>query len=185
MTEDNTFYDYKIEVARHIRTCVIMDDYTDITRGCKTLEDVENKVREEIWKKGEVTGRDCGFYTDYVAAQTYLAGNFGLLENAIIEVGDNKNDWRKAIEDPAWGDVLVRCYVFEDAFIHVISDYECIDILKGYCDVSSPNRRSNGNAPRKGNGSKVGKISSTKGKSVKRTVPTKGRTVSKKKVVRR
>lgn len=88
----------------------------NVSECCKDLENL-------CWDNDSVTGNGSGSYTfDTVQAERNLVGNWGLLKEALVYMGQTDVDiLDKGAE---WCDVLIRCHILENVIINVLTDYD-------------------------------------------------------------
>ena len=83
----------------------------------------KKKLNDELWIEDSVTGNASGsYYCNAYKAEESIAHNWGLLEEALDEFGQNNiNVIEKGAE---WADVTIRCYLLGLAISEVLDDLE-------------------------------------------------------------
>lgn len=118
-------YDYETAVREDVQQA-IEDNYTEdeiIQHLAEDRDEWEEKLYDDLWVDDSVTGNASGSYTlnSYEAEQN-IAGNWGLLSEALDEFGESGAD---AIGNGAeWCDVTIRCYLLGGALSSVLDEYE-------------------------------------------------------------
>lgn len=128
-------YDYETAVREDVQQA-IEDNYTEdeiIQHLAEDRDEWEEKLYDDLWVDDSVTGNASGSYTfnSYEAEQN-IAGNWGLLSEALDEFGESGAD---AIGNGAeWCDVTIRCYLLGGALSSVLDEYEerYADEIKAY-----------------------------------------------------
>ena len=118
-------YDYETAVRDDVKQA-IEENYTEdeiIQHLAEERDEWEEKLYDDLWVDDSVTGNASGSYTfnSYEAEQN-IAGNWGLLSEALDEFGESGAD---AIGNGAeWCDVTIRCYLLGGALSSVLDEYE-------------------------------------------------------------
>lgn len=118
-------YDYETAVREDVQQA-IEENYTEdeiIQHLAEDRDEWEEKLYDDLWVDDSVTGNASGSYTfnSYEAEQN-IAGNWGLLSEALDEFGESGAD---AIGNGAeWCDVTIRCYLLGGALSSVLDEYE-------------------------------------------------------------
>lgn len=118
-------YDYETAVREDVQQA-IEENYTEdeiIQHLAEDRDGWQEELYDDLWVDDSVTGNASGSYTfnSYEAEQN-IAGNWGLLSEALDEFGDSGAD---AIGNGAeWCDVTIRCYVLGGALSSVLDEYE-------------------------------------------------------------
>ena len=111
---------------------------TDVIEYLKEngLQDRET-VYDNCFISDSVTGNASGSYycNAYKARESVYSGNnIDILIEAIESFGDQTEDYKKALTDPEYADLTIRCYVLsqviDDAIDAYVYDNIPIDILK-------------------------------------------------------
>lgn len=118
-------YDYEMAVRDDVKQA-IEENYAEdeiIQHLAEERDEWEEKLYDDLWVDDSVTGNASGSYTfnSYEAEQN-IAGNWGLLSEALDEFGESGAD---AIGNGAeWCDVTIRCYLLGGALSSVLDEYE-------------------------------------------------------------
>ena len=118
-------YDYEMAVREDVQQA-IEDNYTEdeiIQHLAEDRDGWQEELYDDLWVDDSVTGNASGSYTfnSYEAEQN-IAGNWGLLSEALDEFGESGAD---AIGNGAeWCDVTIRCYLLGGALRSVLDEYE-------------------------------------------------------------
>ena len=87
-----------------------------------TIEELAEKLNEDLWAEDSVTGNASGSYTfNTYQAEENIAHNWDILEEAIEEFGGCENPIEKGAE---WCDVTIRCYLLNQAITNVLEEIE-------------------------------------------------------------
>lgn len=83
----------------------------------------EEKLNDEMWAIDSITGNGSGSYTfsSYIADH-YLVGNKGLLIEALEEFGSPVSSYKRALEEPEYADVTIRCYLLQECISEVLDE---------------------------------------------------------------
>lgn len=118
-------YDYETAVREDVQQA-IEENYTEdeiIQHLAEDRDGWQDELYDDLWVDDNVTGNASGSYTfnSYEAEQN-IAGNWGLLSEALDEFGESGAD---AIGNGAeWCDVTIRCYLLGGALSSVLDEYE-------------------------------------------------------------
>lgn len=118
-------YDYEMAVRDDVKQA-IEENYTEdeiIQHLAEDRDGWQDELYDDLWVDDSVTGNASGSYTfnSYEAEQN-IAGNWGLLSEALDEFGESGAD---AIGNGAeWCDVTIRCYLLGGALSSVLDEYE-------------------------------------------------------------
>lgn len=118
-------YDYETAVREDVQQA-IEENYTEdeiIQHLAEDRDSWQDELYDDLWVDDAVTGNASGSYTfnSYEAEQN-IAGNWGLLSEALDEFGESGAD---AIGNGAeWCDVTIRCYLLGGALSSVLDEYE-------------------------------------------------------------
>lgn len=112
-------YDYreavKEDVLEYINNEINFEDFD-------TLDELEEKLNEDLWTEDSVTGNASGSYTfNTYEAEENLAHNWDLLAEALEEFGNEKNPISKGAE---WCDVTIRCYLLGECIAAALEEIE-------------------------------------------------------------
>jgi len=85
-------------------------------------EEIEERLRDELWTADSVTGNGSGSYTfDFQKAAEYVCQNLYLLADAIKEFGGSVDVLEQGIEAC---DVTIRCYLLPQAIAAALDQVE-------------------------------------------------------------
>lgn len=112
-------YDYreavKEDILQYINDEINFEDFD-------TLEELEEKLNEELFTCDSVTGNASGSYTiNTYEAEENIAHNWELLEEALAEFGSDVNPICKGAE---WCDVIIRCYLLGECIAAALEEIE-------------------------------------------------------------
>lgn len=112
-------YDYreavKEDVLEYIKNEINFEEY-------ETLEELEEKLNDELWTVDSVTGNASGSYTfNSYQAEENIAHNWELLNEALTEFGNEESPVSKGAE---WCDVTIRCYLLGECIAAALEDVE-------------------------------------------------------------
>ncbi len=116
MSEYNYLEAVTADVLEYIRYNIDYADYSN-------LEELEEKLNDELWIADCVTGNASGSYTcNTYRAEEYLCHNWDILAEAMREFGcKDINAMEKGAE---WCDVTIRCYLLGQAISAALEDIE-------------------------------------------------------------
>lgn len=110
----NYYDEVKNDIMAYIRenlNCYVWED----------LEDLKDKLYEDLWIEDTVTGNGSGSYTfSTYQAEENLCHNLDLLKEALDEFGDSENYLLSKGAEAA--DVTIRCYLLGGALSDVLQD---------------------------------------------------------------
>ena len=112
-----TKYNYLEAVKEDVKNYIDNEiNFTDFD----SLEELKEKLNDELWIEDSVTGNASGsYYCNAYKAEESIAHNWGLLEEALDEFGQNNiNVIEKGAE---WADVTIRCYLLGLAISEVLT----------------------------------------------------------------
>ena len=115
-----TKYNYLEAVKEDIKNYIDSEiNFTDFD----SLEELEEKLNDELWTEDSVTGNASGsYYCNAYKAEESIAHNWGLLEEALDEFGKNNiNVIEKGAE---WAEGTIRGYLLGLAISEVLDDLE-------------------------------------------------------------
>ena len=113
-------YDYKDHVSQDVRD-YIANHYTreELKELADNLEDLGEKLKNEMWTADSVTGSESGSYTcNSWQAEEYLCHNLELIQEVGFVFGEMD------LSSPESCDVSIRCYYLYDCISEVLNtDY--------------------------------------------------------------
>ena len=112
-------YDYeeevKSDVLDYIRNEIDFEDF-------ETLDELEEKLNDDLWVNDSVTGNASGSYTcNSYEAEENIAHNRDLLQEALNEFGSDESPISKGAE---WCDVIIRCYLLGECILAALEEIE-------------------------------------------------------------
>lgn len=112
-------YDYreavKDDVLEYINNEINFEDFD-------SLEELGEKLNEDLWTEDSVTGNASGSYTfNTYEAEENLAHNWDLLAEALEEFENEENPISKGAE---WCDVTIRCYLLGECIAEALEEIE-------------------------------------------------------------
>jgi hypothetical protein len=111
-------YDYLTEMVDAIK-----DRFDEYDWDYEDRDELEEQMNDDLWTDDSVTGNGSGSYWfDREKARDAIRGNEDLLVEAIEEFGDSASDYKKALTDPEWADVTIRCYLLGQAIGQALDD---------------------------------------------------------------
>lgn len=112
-----TKYNYMEAVKEDVK------NYIDSEINFEDFDSLEEKLNDELWTEDSVTGNASGsYYCNSYKAEESITHNWGLLEEALDEFGENDiNVIKKGAE---WADVTIRCYLLGSAISEVLDELE-------------------------------------------------------------
>lgn len=120
MTKYNYMEAVKEDVKNYIDCEINFADFD-------SLEELEEKLNDELWAEDSVTGNASGSYTfNREQAKEYVLDNMDLLNEMCLEFGiDAETIGQKFLDDAyEWMDVSIRCYLLGAAISEVLDDLE-------------------------------------------------------------
>lgn len=118
-------YNYLESMIEDVKTYI--EDHIDLNeiRSTDDLEALEVKLNDECFISDSVTGNASGsYYCNSWKAREALHGNEDLLIEALEGFGDVLEDYKRALTDPEFADVTIRCYLLGRAISEAIEDIE-------------------------------------------------------------
>lgn len=112
-------YDYREEVKKDVLQYINEEiNFKDFD----TLNELDEKLNDELWIDDSVTGNGSGSYTfNTYEAEENIAHNWELLEEALAELGSDENPISKGAE---WCDVIIRCYLLGECITAALEEIE-------------------------------------------------------------
>lgn len=115
-------YDYLAAVCDDVRE-EIKNEYSDRFSEFSDLDELKEKLNEDLWLSDGVTGNGSGSYTfNTWQAEENLCHNFDLLSEAADEFGGDVGEWVKCGAE--YCDVSIRCYLLSQAIAEVLPEFE-------------------------------------------------------------
>ena len=115
MREYNYMEAVKEDVMEYVKNEIDFSEFD-------TIEELEEKLNEDLWDNDSVTGNASGSYTFSIyQAEENLCHNWGLLREVLEEFGNEENPIEKGAE---WCDVTIRCYLLGQAIAEVMEEVE-------------------------------------------------------------
>lgn len=120
---DSYFDEMYEDVIEYIAENVDLTDYTE--DGELDRDALEEKLNDECFIADSVTGNASGsyYYSRYKAAEK-VHSEIDLLIEAIECFGDEAEDYKRALTDPEYADVTIRCYYLGEVIARVLDDIE-------------------------------------------------------------
>lgn len=113
-----TAYDYLREMVDDIK-----DNFDDYDFEYEDRDDLAEQMNDTLWAEDSITGNGSGsYFFDREKARDAVRGNEDLLVEAIEEFGDRPEDYKKALTDPEWADVTIRCYMLGQAIDRALDE---------------------------------------------------------------
>lgn len=103
-------YDYYKNIIEDVKQ-YIKENYKK-----EEIEELDkSKLCDDLRVEDSVTGSSSGSYTFSTSdARTFLQGNEELLVDALDIFG---GDYKRALQDPEYADVIIRCYLLSEDII--------------------------------------------------------------------
>ena len=115
----NYFESVKDDVKRGL------EDYLPYYEGIEDLDDLKERLNDDMWADDSITGNGSGSYTfSTYQAEENLSHNLDLIEEVAEAYGIEPTisaGWEHGAE---WWDVSIRCYYLPQAIEEVISENE-------------------------------------------------------------
>lgn len=123
----NEYYNYSKEmynnVVEYITENIDLADYTE--DGELNRDELEEKLNEDCWIADSVTGNASGsYYCSRYKAREAIRGNEEDLINALECFGAEAEEYKRAIIDPEYADITIRCYYLGEVIERVLDDIE-------------------------------------------------------------
>lgn len=112
-------YDYVEAMKEDVRQYLKEDfDFSEFD----TMEELEEKLNDELWLVDSVTGNASGSYTfDAYEAEENICHNLDLLYEAAYEFGYDLSILEKGAE---YADIVIRCYLLGSIIAEVLPEFE-------------------------------------------------------------
>lgn len=112
-------YNYRTEIKEDVLQYI--KDNVDLT-DYETIEELEERLNEDLWTEDSVTGNGSGSYTfNRYKAEEYLMHNLDLLAEALEEFGSSMDVLKNGAEAC---DVTIRCYLLGQCIIDALEEIE-------------------------------------------------------------
>lgn len=113
-------YDYYEAMKNDVREYIESEiDFSDFD----TLEELEEKLNDDLWTCDSVTGNGSGSYTFSTwEAEENICHNLDLLEEALNEFGSDSGYLLERGAEAA--DVTIRCYLLSSTIAEVLEELE-------------------------------------------------------------
>jgi hypothetical protein len=120
----DTYYEQMYyDVCEYIADCVNIADY--IEDGEMDVDRMIEEVNEACWTEDSVTGNVSGsYYCNAYKAKEQVFENIELLIEALESFGCEAEDYKRALVNPEWADVTIRCYYLYEVVNNVIEAIE-------------------------------------------------------------
>jgi hypothetical protein len=116
MKEYNYAEVVKDDVLEYIKNEINFSDF-------ETIEELEEKLNEDLFTEDSVTGNASGSYTfNTYEAEENLCHNLDLLKEACLELGSNAIDLLEQGAEAC--DVTIRCYLLGSAISEAMEEIE-------------------------------------------------------------
>ena len=103
------------DVLRYIRDEIDLSEFD-------SLEELEEKLNNDLWTVDSVTGNGSGSYTfNRYQAEEYICHNLDLLAEALEEFGGGADVLK---DGPEAADVTIRCYLLGQAIAEALEEIE-------------------------------------------------------------
>lgn len=115
MKDYNYLEAMKEDVLQYIRDEIDLAEFD-------SLEELEEKLNDDLWTVDSVTGNGSGSYTfNRYQAEEYICHNLDLLAEALEEFGGGVNVLKDGAEA---ADVTIRCYLLGQAIAEALEEIE-------------------------------------------------------------
>lgn len=120
---DSYFNEMCDDVLEYIAENINLADYTE--DGELDREALEEKLNDDCFVADSVTGNASGsyYFNSYKAAEK-VRNETDLLIEALECFGDEAESYKRAILDPEYADVTIRCYYLGEVVARVLDDIE-------------------------------------------------------------
>lgn len=121
---NDTYFDEMYEdVLKYITENIDLTDYTE--DGELDRDALEEKLNDDCWIADSVTGNASGsYYCNAYKAAEKVHKEIDLLIEAIECFGDEPESYKRALQDPEYADVTIRCYYLGEIIARVLDDIE-------------------------------------------------------------
>lgn len=115
MKDYNYYEAVKEDVLNYIRDEINFEDFD-------SLEELEEKLNNDLWTVDSVTGNGSGSYTfNRYQAEEYICHNLDLLAEALEEFGGGCDILK---DGPEAADVTIRCYLLGQVIAEALEEIE-------------------------------------------------------------
>ena len=120
---DSYFNEMYDDVLEYIAENIELADYTE--DGELDREALEETLNDECFIADSVTGNASGsYYFNRFKAAEKVHSEIDLLIEALECFGDEAESYKRAILDPEYADVTIRCYYLGEVVARVLDDIE-------------------------------------------------------------
>ena len=113
-------YNYLKAVEDDVRQ-YIEDNKDELFSSVDDMDELEEKLNDDLWTEDSVTGNGSGSYTfSTYQAEEYLMHNLDELAEALEEFGGNTDVLKSGAEAC---DVTIRCHKLPEAIANVLEEY--------------------------------------------------------------
>lgn len=123
---DSYFNEMYDDVLEYIAENIDLADYTE--DGELDREALEDKLNDDCFISDSVTGNASGsyYFSRFKAAEKVYSNcnNRDLLVDALECFGDEAESYKRALIDPEYADVTIRCYYLGEVVARVLDDIE-------------------------------------------------------------
>lgn len=123
----NEYYNYSKEMYNNVVEYITENiDFADYTEDGEFDRDaLEEKLYDDCFIDDSVTGNASGsYYCSRYKAREAIRGNEEDLINALEYFGAEAEEYKRAIIDPEYADVTIRCYYLGEVIARVLDDIE-------------------------------------------------------------
>lgn len=120
---DSYFDEMYEDVMEYIADNINLTDYTE--DGEFDRDALEEKLNEDCFVADSVTGNASGsYYCNAYKAAEKVHSEIDLLIEALECFGAEAEEYKRAIIDPEYADVTIRCYYLGEVIARVLDDIE-------------------------------------------------------------
>lgn len=122
-------YNYMEHIMADVRAWIA--DNIDIWKYKGNGDKLREELVDDLWDVDSVTGNGSGSYTfNTEEAKENVLDNIDILREALSEFGETDEAGSVLLDDRwEWADVVIRCYLLDDAIDNVVSDLEECGVL--------------------------------------------------------
>lgn len=115
-------YNYLESIKEDVKM-YIEENKENESYNIEDLEELQNILYDDLFIEDSVTGNASGsYYCNAWKAREAVAGNEDILSDALEEFGGDAESYKKALIDPEYADVTIRCYLLGQAISEVIEE---------------------------------------------------------------